>query len=267
MPPVAPFIEYAPSRLSASYTSGSDTTEIDRFRQGVEIVTDRHRFLSWFTVGSGETDHRMVVLNHGREREYDDGTIYEDRDQYDALLFLCSSLDLPPIVGNANIREPSQFDGAIEPFSVRGPATFTSVDFPYEAHGVSAQLIDGNEDAFRRVDRKSGFVELVLAPVANPFFDAADSFGSASLQGFSSDVSRILTPFDELLRPRAGARTSANMGGEMENRLLTGTMGGVTDELVPPGFVSAQAGWTYDNASFGTDSVAFGGFVQSGSFN
>ena len=59
--------------------SGSNTTEIDQFRQGISIKNDYHRtFRTTPFVNSGRQDHVVEVFNHGQQKDYRDDTVFQD---------------------------------------------------------------------------------------------------------------------------------------------------------------------------------------------
>ena len=148
-------------------------------------------------------NHQMVRRDYGQAKLFKDDEPYEDMAKFNPVAFIedaGGTMIYPYILWNVSMRDPDQMDGVIEPLAIRSRASRNSIDWPFEAHGVSGLYLDGAEDSRRRscpiiqqFNLKSTSME--------PFEDGGYEFfgqsvgGAIRIDGFLHDVPASITPW------------------------------------------------------------------------
>lgn len=260
-----------PTRDPEPTTDGYDTSAVDYYRQGVEISTNRVRFLSTQPkIWSGELDGSTAVTTYGQFVGYVDcdanglGVKFDDHSKFDPVAYLQAGNDYPgPLEFNDGI--PQEEDAVLEPLTI--PYRRPTNEGPYYAHDVHGTLEDGNDlDSLvtRGSSRVQQFEDLRDPPQVRPFLDeGGDSIGGIRRDSYISPVERELIPFDDSLGmgpdKRLNTSNAALLATSQEGILLG------EEDILPYAQKSACAGWSYyglDEARYGTDSIAFGGWAR-----
>ena len=283
---------------------GMKTAKIDIYRQGVSITSRRYiRRDSPSTVNvSGQTAtigslpvltsngmdgetleeiHAIEVRDFGQPKLFVDHEPFEDMASMKIHTRISSDITsayggaiaylndtnqqlYPVILSNVSMKYPDQMDGVIEPFPIREVISNRSAETPFVAHRVRADILDGNIEESYGSDRVTQIMSVTASQQIDPFIDSAEiamaDGGTFTLfaPGFTSDLQRILPPF--LDRGSPGAE-----GKERFCKILVGT-GSLRDlGLIDSHHKSAGSGFTYGNNPEGTDSLAFGGLLCTGS--
>lgn len=271
-------------------TGGMDTVEFDHLRQGVSIRNDRDRYAGTMPkLGTGRNDHQFDVVTYGQPSEFDvDDTTWEMVDLFDPVTYinvigeLTGSLVFP--IANSTILDPEDAGGLIEPLEL-GVRDLIVVD---RVHTVRGMVMAGNEDSFGKTSAIVQFVTEFNQTVPNDvYIDSSDNIGASSGQilipGIFPETEKVFPPYDEMMAlsktvatgsiPEAYRNTNPAgalklmdflkivSGSEIEKALVAMT-GSSTAEYVPPRSVSKGTGFTYDNAVYGTDSIAYGGLLR-----
>lgn len=248
--------------------TGSDTSAINQFRQGVHAFGNFER-RGMLPVLAPEVDGTFMSQSiFGQPKTYPDAVAFEDLADFDPVVFINDengTQTFPAFLGNVNLRDPGQMDGVLEPLGIRGKVSMTSIDFPFEGHDIRGNLQDGNEDVLRRNSQISNFYPVDRPLVITPFYDADEYFGSTSqtavrLPGVFPDEETRVHPYedpDAIEFDKLGVTvTGDDIIGVLES------MNPATEDLLPNDNKSLGAGFTYDNNVAGTDSLAFGGFTK-----
>jgi hypothetical protein len=260
-----------PRRDPESTADGYDTSAIDFYRQGVEISTNRVRFLgAQPKIWSGEIDGSTNITTYGQFVGYVDCDAnglsgkFEDLPKFNPVAFISQGDSYPGPI-ELNDGTPQSTDAVMEPLTIpyRKPAN----EGPYYAHGVHGTLEDGNDfDSYvvRGSSRVRQFYDILPAPTSRPFLDeGGDSFGGIRRDPFISPVSRELIPFDDALTLSFDKQLQTS-----SSTFLTAARNGIEigeESLLPYGQKSAPAGSLYyglRSAEFGTDSITFGGWAR-----
>jgi hypothetical protein len=154
---------------SSGLSNKMDTAAIDEFRQGVSILTNKHKYSSMlFKLSSGQQrknghpDHYVEQREFGQPKAHLDGMAFNDIEGK----FVPYVWDVPgdiqiinntdtqqyPVVYVENIVDPSRFDGVIEPLTIRYAVTNNAIDSPFHAHDIRGDIMGGNGNQFQGAD-------------------------------------------------------------------------------------------------------------------
>jgi hypothetical protein len=271
---------------SFSNTSSIDTSEIDGYRQGVELTHQKHFDAGTVKIWAGEPGHILRRNRYGMDKNFRNDPRFEELDYFKPVDFLkAQDLDSPlnfniitfPIITSDNDQiENYTFDGIIEPFTIRARASFFSIDVPFEAHEVKASMMNGNTDStwssdqiltVHRYDLKEqiGFLDQYADAVPFPNEEDNESLSvlahTVAVVGFFRHDKPPLSPFEDT---RFVRNTQQKSVYDSDLSTALSLMTGSTDNYVSNAIRkrSAICGWDYDtNVEVGTDSLAFGGQV------
>lgn len=269
--PFTPFDDQRyPVRAPRPTRNGYDTSAWDQYRQGVEIINDRFRFLGTQPkMWSGNTDGSVSIVTYGQMQ----GAIQEN-----PLGLESKFLDLPKFNPVAYISQgaaypiPIQFnegplqqnEAVIEPLAI--PFRKHSNEGPFYAHAARGELEDGNNfDSY--IYRSSNQIEqfIELAPPKDPKFfldEGGDYFGNVRRDSYVADIERRFAPFDDSLTYAIDKKLQ-NTNSTIAELAAKGAQ--TSDSFLPYGKKSAAAGWSYyglNAGQYGTDSIAFGGWAR-----
>ncbi len=254
------------TKTTSIYTSSIDTSAIDAYRQGVEITHQKYFDAGTVKISAGEPAHVLRKNRFGEDNVWDIDPRYADKDYFDPVMFLTaqatsspllsSILTFPIITSDATQINNINFDGVIEPLTIRSVASFFSTDVPFESHGTRGELMAGNVDSLLSSDQVVT-VDYFSMRQSKPFLDMIELFGTLSTTGFFINNALPQDPFVDK-RYIENVVHSASIGSDMlqAQSLMTGS----TDNYIPFNKRSATSGWTFDGVSgVGTDSITFGG--------
>jgi hypothetical protein len=274
-----PFNESPNKRILASNvvnTGSIDTSVFDPYRQGVELRLEKHYQQGIVKIHCGEIErgHHLRQTEFGlsietetsrkryfAELEYFDPYVYITSQATDAGLDSFISRMTYPIILTDSFQACTSMDGIIEPLPIRSIVTFSSIDAPYESHGVRGELQEGNPDDFLRVDVVSTKREFNTLEHVAPFLDlCAETVGDLQQTGLSSpDVVPNIT-FDDSKQARGLYLDSESF----EFSGFIDDMDPSTDNYVQFDEVSMACGHDYEN-SIGprVDSMIFGNLLRT----
>lgn len=254
-----------------SDTGGSDTVEIDSFRQGVELKTNKQRFAGmqpkfW----AGNLDHYVKIRTIGQARsyvEYENSLSFEDIPNFSPVSYIELGSNYPlPILFNYG---PQQEEEAyVEPITI--PYRKWTPEGPFFAHRVAGAVEDGNDidTIFRNSNRITNFIDY-KPPVQQRWFldEGTQYWGSVSegivVDGYISGQERTLSPFDDTTEDDF----VQNINGITQNMadvLLRMEMN-LNSDFRPNNTRSANTNtfiYGRDSAIYGTDSIAFAGITR-----
>lgn len=277
-----------------------DTREIDYFRQGVNVATDKQKYtplaykLSSNTQRNlGRPDHYVEQREFGQTLNYEGNVPFNDIEgrytPYDLTtnMLLDSDTVQYPIVYENNIIEPIRNNGILEPLAIRETVLNNSADSPWQAHKISGEISGANtspefgtilitNDIKRNEDQlKLGNImlnadcyfdssEQSFDPVTNSAFtDASDSVYLRTLEKITFPVPGFSSdvPQTEVLFDDTVDITTNELINETE--VTSGKQMALPDSFRSNHTIkSAPSGFTYDNNFEGTDSLAFGGLLR-----
>lgn len=250
-------------------TSSINTSEIDAFRQGVEITQQKHFDAGVVKISAGEPGHVLAKNRFGEDKNFRPEPYFEELDLFDPVAFLEAQeidsflyynvITFPIITGDNDQLENYWFDGVIEPMPIREIVSFFSTDVPFDARSPKADLMSGNEDTSRSSDQVLTIDTFKRTEQQVPYLDMVDMIdGRYPLNGYFQNRKAYLEPF---IDKRLVLNVTESLS-DPEIQAAVSLMTGSTSNYITPDKLSATSGWVYDNtATPGTDSLAFGGFL------
>jgi hypothetical protein len=248
--------------------NGYDTSGWDIYRQGVEVSTNKFRFMgSQPKFWSGDTRGFSSLVTYGQTPGViDSNTLgleskYEDLPKFNPTAYITLGVAYPmPILFNDGPSE--KFEGSIEPLSI--PFKKDSNEGPFYVHSMRAEIESGNVHGVvvRSAEVTEQFVDLVPSESTVFFLDeGADYFGNVPRDPFVADNLAALQPFDDTLPDSLGNNLQST--DPVLRMIARGNDSQDNDNLLPYGKKSTAAGASYygpNAASYGTDSIAFAGW-------
>jgi hypothetical protein len=154
---------------SSGLSNKMDTAAIDEFRQGVSILTNKHKYSSMiFKLSSGQQrrnghpDHYVEQREFGQPKAHLDGMAFNDIEGkfvpyvWDEAggIQIINNTDTQqyPVVYVENLVDPSRFDGVIEPLTIRYAVTNNAIDSPFHAHDIRGDIMGGNGNQLQGAD-------------------------------------------------------------------------------------------------------------------
>ena len=210
-----------------------NTSEIDSYRQGVELTQDKHFEMGIVKLHAGYDNHEVPQTVFGQLTKYaHDPIAFEDANRFDSQAYLESQVSSSNLIGQIaypiKVGDPlhvghGQLDGVLEPLTIRARVGFFSIE-DRESHSVYGDLQDGAIDINGASSRISQFYDmpsscvftgstLVNSPpngiraifggeliVNHPrgfYLDGFESFFSSTLPGFINLQSRAIRPYTD----------------------------------------------------------------------
>lgn len=257
-------IVYIPT---TSATGGTNTNEIDPFRQGVEIKTSRQLYSGnqpkfW----SGNLDHEIDdTTPFGQARsfvEYEDSLIWEEFPEFSPVAYVELGINYPlPVVFNEGPQ--AEEEAYVEPITI--PYRRPSTEGPFFAHRVWGSVEDGNnlDNVFGKTSISEQFIQYFETTDIRPFLDMGGQYWESSTDGLVVDgytwgQEVTSTPFrdnsiETIPRSLSAAPT------DMLDLLITMKMN-LDEDFRPNDTKSANANtFTYgrDASKYGTDSITY----------
>lgn len=244
------------------FTGSIDTKLIDEFRQGVEITRAKHFFSgNSAKIHAGEPGHVLKKNRFGIDRNFLKQNYYVELENFNPISYLNSDqfITYPLVTNDSDETENYNFNGVIEPLTIRAVAALYSIDIPFEAHSCKGMLMGGNYDITMSSDRVLTVDKKQTNYKIQPWMDLVEMVGTVkkipTLPYFNDDKS-YLDPFNDLSNK---VQLSKNLPIDMKNAVSS--LAGSTENYISEDDISATCGWTYDDVTIkGTDSIAFGGF-------
>lgn len=263
-------------------TSSINTTEVDPFRQGVEMSLDKHN-VGMYKISAGTPGHIVNPNSFGIvNMDIVEANFNKDLDYFDPVHYVKAQVPgvdfskiftFPIITSDFDQSENFSLNGIIEPFAIRSVASFFSIEFPFESHSVKGSMMGGNNDPWFRSSDRILTVDLLPKKKLNDrtyLNDDVylDSFSviTASLpiqpRGYIDLSLNTNTPFvDSQVYVKNLGMTVEKNGQDMINVFIATMTSSLGENYITPDKKSASAGFVYDNTSLGTDSIVYGGLT------
>lgn len=200
----------------------------------------------------------MTQTTFGQPKEIVSGS-FSDRSKLHPVVYINDATEeLSPIETNIELNNPYQLDGAIEPLEIRSVLARTNIDSPVVIKSIKGEVMVGNADSKGRSSPVMQMYTVATGSVTVPFDDVIENNLGKMTLSISTETS-VLQPFDDTLsQSERNSRFDVTLNGTLANTVLLSS-GSQIDDIVPLGYKSAGAGFTYANNVPGTDSIAFGG--------
>jgi hypothetical protein len=253
-PPVEPELTN-PTRVSGEVRANIDTRMIDGYRQGVELTLQKHYDMGTVKIHSGEPNHVLRQNRFGMDvRHYEESHAFMDNEKFNPFRFIQKQekfsylyddiFTLPFVIGDNDEVTTRNFDGVIEPLTIRDIVGFRSIESPFVAHNVKANIAGFD-------DPNLGACQIVQVD----YFNFNSDIITYDDRGYFKYEFTYLKPFSD------SQETSTGFADD-ELSLALRLMKPATENFIPENKRSFSAGWDYDgNIKIGTDSIAFGGMT------
>lgn len=214
-------------------SSSISTTNIDGYRQGVEITTQRHFDYGIVKIHAGEKRHEIKQNSFGLTRF--NLKTFVDYDRHDPVTFINTRY-----TRNVDDSDSYLIDGAIEVFTIRKR---TKAD----DKNIKGMLQSGNETS------ESSDIVVHVYEKTNT---TNVSFNDSSQVLIQNVPKTKIEPFNDKRLIRN------NLPETQENDIINvlSLMSSTTDSYISYDKLSAVSGFVYDSMH-GTDSISFGGFT------
>lgn len=246
---------------------GYDTREVDNFRQGVEIATNRQRFAGMMPkIWSGNLLHYTNVTVIGQARsftEYDNSALFVDLPIFNPVNYIILGNSYPlPIVFNEGPQQEEEV--GIEPITI--PFRKNSNEGRQIAHRVYGSLEDGNnfQDFVRSANRVEQFIPYKNVEQRYFLDDGANYIGNGPITDgiiINGYISQHLSPMEYFndLSDDDIAEEPNTKDTSFTNILKTMDYN-INEDIRPNDKKSSNAGFFVyggNSSKYGTDSIAY----------
>lgn len=248
------------SFLSFSFATGTDTTNFDVYRQGIELLLPKHYFQGIAKIHSAEENHEVKQNIFGQVENIDEisNPFYEENENLtpaNIIAFNVFSGSSTTFFRNID-RRLIAYNGILEPLVIRDKLTNHSIEAPYFAHDIKASLEDGNIDFLSSNGRIISVFSIKEAS-SLPYLDSVDvSLGQVAPAGnISTDLVYSVPHKDN--KQSTGIKISTNMDATMVAAM--NSMLPYDDSYISSEQTTMTSGFVYDFGRSAADSIAFGG--------
>lgn len=267
-------------------STGIKTTEIDQFRQGVEMTLDKHN-VGMYKISAGTPGHiispncfgtvnvDILESNFNKDLDYFD-PVYYVRAQEPGVDF--SKIFTFPIVISSDFNQSENFsmNGVIEPLSIRPVTSFSSIEFPNESHRIRGNMMGGNNDPWYGSSDRILTVDYVPKKLSKSsrsfqnddvFLDSFPSVTSSYNQSFhpqsylDAGLNKLTAFVDSQIYVKLLGMSPEKNGEDILNVFLATTSSMRGENYITPDKRSSTSGFVYDNTMAGTDSIVYGGLT------
>lgn len=256
------------------------SSSLDYYKNGIEIREDKHWTAGLSKITAGTPGHLLENYAFGvSDSSIIDPDKYIEIDVFDPVNFVevgdPNLFTYPIITSDANQTENYILNGIIEPFPIRPVISNFSINFPFEPHSYSGQFGNGNtarnrdvsSDQVMSVDYYTPKVKnrsVYLDAVETIMLSNSDSTVTASVgasNGYIMTDFNALQPFEDVIHLIDEFPSGSRSSGQGLFSLLERRQPNGEETYVSKKQKSATAGFVYDNAEAGTDSIAYGGLL------
>ena len=237
----------------------------DTFKQGVEILQQKHFLAAGIIkITAGTAGHFYNIDRYGITDAYENIVAVEDYylelDKFNPVTFLemgstyNSSTTYSPNLKKSNLNhlEALIMDGVIEPLPIRPVISKFTINSPFEPRSFKGQVGNGNISRYNFSTDQVLSVDYRKIVKNNKAWYLEDNFYVNRQENYNF-------PFVEDGEKPRGYFLTSNYGSQLSLALLSLPSGGTT--YVADDQVSSTCGFTFDNATLGTDSIAYGGLL------
>jgi len=259
-------------KTSNVFTSSINTNQIDQYRQGVEITTQKHFDLGTFKVHAGEVGHvlRREYLNDDPVFRYDQ-TSFLEIDTFNPVEYVKTQDDInqyslyiqnhtwPIVTKDCDLSLLYDLNGIIEILDIRDLINFKHEPF----HTIRGSIEFGSFNLFL------GSSEITTHEYfkhnKNPaFFDSSENNQLDNIPVINSETAHLLPFIDQrLTKDFPNSISTSNDMINALNQILTITSSYKTcNSYIEYNQISATTGFVYgDVQGLGIDSIAFGDYT------
>lgn len=239
-------------RVTRVNSNSIDTSQLDKFRQGVELTQNQFYVEGIAKIHAGEKNHQLKQNNVGQlpESIYPNSTLFTETDVFDPIVFVKRDVNfsaLSPVLAFKafSVSEITVMDGIIEPLTIRDEIQFSSIDVPLIPHSTKGNIEAGNfnprvnSDRIVTVQKFSEKRARILA-----YEDNVDTFNGFPVSlGFFPNDERVIVPFNDTQLTK-GRFVTGSFGSDIIAVMYRTNPN--SDNYIPFGSVSETAGFDDD---------------------
>ena len=253
------------STSTKDYTLGKS----EPFRQGVEIKNQKELLSGLVKILSGEDGHRLSPLTLGQrpdeENFWDDAVQgFEEQDCTDPVRILKNDYfrAVTATSENQSLYQYHQYDGVLEPLTIRHAAGLHEIYCNFMAHGIFGDVSPGNLGIWNRSAEDVVQVHDTADQSTIPYLDIVIEDMPIELPprpGYFIYEEAKIQPFVDLAANEL--ILDQFLSGDPINAVVN-KLNYNDAEFLYKTKTSSPAGFTYDNCRVGTDSIAYGGLSR-----
>jgi hypothetical protein len=257
---------YKGSAYTTSHVNviGINTTDIDKYRQGVEITRNIHANKNVYRIYSGESNHKTYPNAFGQVLNFRTTATVKYIENVpltpvEWLSFTGEKLFKEQLVESTiseNQNERFMLNGVIEPLAIRYKITRMSIDIPFESHDVRASLMNGNQNIFFGSSQILSVERFEPGGKSYPFLDLyIDDLPQKDAKKYYEYSAVAVSPFVD--RQKTFEIEQQVTGDDMKEALADMNKSGAG--YVQFNEISARTGYVFSTKNnVGVDSIAFG---------
>lgn len=268
------FVEAQNKIQSFIYTGTISTSQFDAFRQGIELTQQRYYDAGTAKIFAGEPGH---VIN----RDYvGDSFIFRDKDIFfkeidtfstnayinaqdniDSLNIFYSDHTWPVVTNDCDLATLYDFDGIIEPLTIRDVVTFRSNDLLSNIHSVKGNALCGCVDVYGMTSDVSA-CDFFKHNNNNSFVDSSNVVELNTYDVFVN-LNKVSTlPFQDVEIQKNIPINEIDSNIQNVLNTMTSSSFYTNNDYIRYDQISMATGFIYDIVTdVGTDSLAFGGLT------
>ena len=250
---IEPFVESKTVRNNITVNDRPGTSVPPEFRQGNEIVAATYQARGLYTISTGLIKSEIVISNFGTVITDEENTPFADTAILTAETEINEKLWTQQPQARFDNADVFDENGVIEPLTIRSVVNFTNISGNEVANSVKGDLLDGNLNLKNNSDRILQIKTAKNNP--EPFLDSQDYFGDVFLIQTRWDDIRKNNSFIESDHVKKSIVISENMESDLKDAITD--MNPISDTFLSSDETSSTAGFIFDNAVLGTDSIAF----------
>lgn len=267
------FVETKPNTnqwSSATVRTGSDTSEIDGFRQGVELISPKDYYTGIVKIHSGYPDHQIPTIDFGQQRiRTDQSQLFKEVSTYNVYSYInrrqsfSSASEIQAFSGSRAIVftdidsiKSMNYDGVIEPLVIRRDIPKFAIEQRVLSHVIKGDFAAGNCDLRLSSEHVTNFYD--VAKIGSVQFLDSKNYVLGGIGGYVS-ASYASASFRDDTQHFNGNLYTANFDEGMKSALYRMTSS--DDSYLSYNRRSSSTGFYY--SEYGIDSIAFGGLANS----
>jgi hypothetical protein len=258
---------YTPTKKSSNiFTSSINTSQIDQYRQGIELTTQKYYDTGMVKIHAGEQGHILNPIYIGNDIDIifrKDDMSFSELDSFNPVTYI-QNQEFPTVINDGNLSLFYGLNGIVEPLTIRDCITFKNIELPYTIHSIKASMTNAAQDNFLA---SSEIVSCdYLIHDNNPaYIDSGDNNCSIDQSIILNENRSITQPFIDQKIPKNipfSNTTQSDLGAALCQQLTTTSSYSTNDSYIRYNQSTAAMGFIYDNVQgVGTDSITFGGMT------
>lgn len=258
-----------------TFNSGTiDTTQLNPYRQGIELCEIKHFDVGMAKIHADEYGHVIKkaylgepLILRGNDNQFTEIDYFNPieyiavQDNIDQFFIYRTEKNWPIITNDADLSLLYENDGIIEPLTIRNEILFKSTIKINESHTIRSSMCDGNETIFGA----SSFIksiDYINNDTFKPFIDSSEHSTLLTFDTFINFDSSIINPFNDIQLSKdmpSNVITDNDIINALSNTLTATSSYYFHDEYKRYNQKANNCGFVFDNLNI--DSISFGGMT------